>query len=53
MDELGGLQVVESATERLVRQFGDRLQQYPRHVLADNGTDLPTPASPTIAATWP
>jgi hypothetical protein len=46
VEELGGLQVVESATERLVRQAGDRLEQYTRR-------DLPTPASPTIAATCP
>ena len=40
VEELGGLQVVESATERLVRQLGDRLQQRERHVLADDGGDL-------------
>ena len=40
VDELGGLQVVESATERLVRQLGDRLQQRERNVLADDGGGL-------------
>ena len=36
VEELGGLQVVEPATERLVRQLGDRLEQRERHVLADD-----------------
>jgi hypothetical protein len=40
VEELGGLQVVESATERLVRQLGDRLEQRERHFLADDGGDL-------------
>ena len=40
VEELGGLQVVEPATERLVRQLGDRLEQRERHVLADDGGDL-------------
>ena len=35
VEELGGLQVVEPATERLVRQLGDRLEQR-------KGTSLPT-----------
>jgi hypothetical protein len=35
VEELGGLQVVESAAERLVRQLGDRLS-------SANGTSLPT-----------
>jgi hypothetical protein len=38
--ELGGLQVVESATDRLVRQLGDRLEQRERDVLADDGGGL-------------
>ena len=38
--ELGGLQVVEAATDRLVGGVGDRLEQYQRHVLADDGGDL-------------
>ena len=40
IDELGGLQVVESATEHLVREISDRLEQRQRHVLADDGGDL-------------
>jgi len=40
IDELGGLQVVEPAPERVVRQLGDRLEQRERHVLADDGGDL-------------
>ena len=40
VDELGGLQAVERAAERLVRQLGDRLEQGERHVLADDGGDL-------------
>jgi hypothetical protein len=36
VDELGSLQVVESATKRLIRQLGDRLKQHERHVLANN-----------------
>ena len=40
VEELGGLEVVEPAAERLVRQLGDRLEQRERHVLADDGGDL-------------
>src|SRR5262245_40110308 len=40
VDELRSLQVVEPATERHVRQIGDRLEQSERHVLADDGGDL-------------
>ena len=40
VDELGSLQAVEPAAERLVRQIGDRLEQRERHVLADDGGDL-------------
>ena len=40
VEELGGLQAVEPAAERLVRQLGDRLEQRERHVLADDGGDL-------------
>jgi hypothetical protein len=40
VEELGGLQVVESAPERLVWQLSDGLEQYPRHVLADDRGDL-------------
>jgi hypothetical protein len=40
VEKLGGLQVVESATERLVRQVGDRLEQREWNVLADDGGHL-------------
>ena len=40
VQELGRAEVVESATERLVRQVGDRLQQRERDGLADDGGDL-------------
>ena len=40
VEELGGLQVVESATERLVRDLGDRLEQRERHDLAEDGGRL-------------
>src|SRR5215471_5745616 len=38
--ELGGLQAVESLTECFFRKLRDRLQQSPRHVLADNGAHV-------------
>src|SRR6266851_3012376 len=38
--KLGGLKVVESAPERLVRQLGDRLEQREWHLLADGGGGL-------------
>src|SRR5262245_59915426 len=38
--ELGPLQAVEAATERLVRQLGDRLEQRERHILAHHGGHL-------------
>jgi hypothetical protein len=40
VEELSGLQVVESATERLVREVGYGLEQSPRHLLPDDGSDL-------------
>src|SRR5262249_52995596 len=40
VEEFGGLQAAKSASKRLVRQVGDRLEQYPGHVLADDGGDL-------------
>src|SRR5437899_954767 len=40
VEKLGALQAVEPAPERLVGQFGDRLEQRERHVLADYGSDL-------------
>ena len=40
VEELGGLERFESAAERLVREFGDRLEQRERDVLADDGGDL-------------
>jgi hypothetical protein len=40
VEELRPLQVVEPATERLLRQVGDRLEQGERHVLAHDGCDL-------------
>ncbi len=40
VDELGRLQPVEPAAERLVGQLGDRLEQCQRHVLADDRGDL-------------
>jgi hypothetical protein len=40
VDELGGLQTVESAPERIVREVGDRLEEWPRHVLADDRGEL-------------
>ena len=40
VEELGRPQVVESTTERLVRQVGDRLEQRERDVLADDGGGL-------------
>ena len=40
VEELGRAQVVESATERLVRQVGNRLEQRERDVLADDGGGL-------------
>src|SRR5882672_10879292 len=36
VNELGGLQVVQSATQRLVRQLGDRPEQREGHILADD-----------------
>jgi hypothetical protein len=40
VEELGGVQVVETASKRLVREVGDRLEQSERQVLADDGGDL-------------
>ena len=40
VEELGGLQRFESAAERLVGDFGDRLEQRERDVRADDGGDL-------------
>ena len=40
VDELGRLQVVESTTERRVRELGDRPEQRERDIFADDGGDL-------------
>jgi hypothetical protein len=40
VEELGGLERFESAAERLVRDFGDRLEQREWDVRADDGGDL-------------
>ena len=40
VEEFGSLQVIEPATERLVREIGNRLEQRERHILADDGGDL-------------
>jgi hypothetical protein len=40
VEELGRLESVEAAPERLIRQVGDRLEERERHVLADDGAYL-------------
>src|SRR5262249_16254137 len=43
LQELCSLQVIETATERLLWQLSDRLQQNERHVLANNRGNLQEP----------
>src|SRR5262249_40880027 len=40
VQELGGLQMIQTATQRLLGQLRDRLEQREWHVLADDGGDL-------------
>src|ERR1700752_5160432 len=40
VEELGGLETIESRTQRVVGHFGDRLEQRERHVLAAHRRDL-------------
>ena len=40
VEKLGRLQSVEFATEDLLREVDDRLEQHARYVLADDGGDL-------------
>ena len=40
VEQVGGLERFESATERVIWQLGDRLEQRERHVLAHDGSRL-------------
>jgi hypothetical protein len=39
-EKLGGLQAIETAVERVIREVGDRPKEGERHVLADHGRRL-------------
>src|SRR5262245_13834543 len=43
VEELGRLQMFEPSTELVLREFGNRLEQWERHVLADDRRDLKEP----------